>query len=705
LSDSPETTPAPAPAPAPHPLHLGVHWHPEHWPEDQWPLDIERLKEAGVSCVRLFESAWHRFEPREWEFDFEWAVRVLDQLRDAGLKVILATPTAAPPAWMSFKYPEILRVTPDGRRLTHGHPRPYSVVSSRYREFCTRVADQMVHAFRGHDAVIGWQIDDCINGADYGNEARRAFHGWLHERFGQIESLNSTWGTELGSQAYEYFEQVPLPTMARPHPSLAIAFRRFINDQWSSFIQIQCEVIRAGFETPISTNMTSDLAMNYFRQNHLIDRVGADLESADLATAAARFDRMRAEKPGVHYWVLGSPTENFAATTWLSLLSGGELHFLNHWREPWSGPDVNAPALVTATGQWSSDKEALQSLTQKVREQSQYLHDHPPVEARVAVVMSNESAWAFETCGAGVTPASFNYQKIWHEEFHNPIAQAHYWRDVIDQTADFCPYHVIIMPLLPILFRPTRQRLKEWVTEGGCLLIGPLTGHRTEEFTAWTDHEFGGLEELIGATCTGSFIAQNDTQMIWGTDPAPAAEGATQADPPAAPATHGELPASTPQGQCHAFTPTTAHVLARYQTQGQQGDAAILINKLGEGTVITLGARVDRESYLDLIHTLCELANIQSLASGSEQVAVIPRSNPDSSIAAYGVVNLSDQPQTISLPKIGTDRLTGKRIQEDLTLEPYEAMLVEVVAEPSAPSDEIENKPKARDSVLIVKGE
>lgn len=641
------------------------------------------MKEVGVTCARLFESAWHRFEPREWEFDFEWAVRVLDQLRDAGLKVILATPTAAPPAWMSFKYPEILRVTPDGRRLTHGHPRPYSVVSSRYREFCTRVADQMVHAFRGHDAVIGWQIDDQIQGADYSNEARRAFHQWLHERFGQIESLNATWGTELGSQAYEYFEQVPLPTMPNPHPSLAIAFRRFINDQWSSFVQIQCEVIRAGFETPISTNMTPDLSMNYFRQNHLVDRVGANLESADLAAAAVGFDRMRAEKPGVAYWVLRSSSENLAATACLSILSGGELHFLNRWRAPWSGPDMNAPAVVTATGRWFQDKEVLQQLTHKIQEQAQYLHDHSPVEARIAVVMSNESAWALE--------GDLDYHKIWQEEFHTPIAQAHYWRDIIDQTADFCPYHVIILPLVPILFRPTKQRLKEWVTEGGCLLIGPLTGHRTEEFTAWTDQEFGGLEELMGATCTASFTAQSSTQMIWGTDPAPAAEGAPQTPSPT-PTEQAELPASTPRGQCHAFAPTTAHVLARYQTGAQRGDAAILINKLGEGTVITLGARVDRESYLDLIHTLCELAKIQPLASGSEHVAVIPRSNPDNSIAAYGVVNLSDQPQTISLPKIGTDRLTGRRIQEDLTLQPSEVMLVEVIAEPAAALVENENR-------------
>src|SRR5215218_8229971 len=137
----------------------------------------------------------------------------------------------------------------------------------------------------------------------------------------------------------------------------------------------------------------------------------------------------------------------------------------------------------------------------------------PEFAARVAVVMSNESAWAF-----AIDPPQpdFLYETVWRDEFYLPVARAHYWRDLIDQTADFCPYHAIIMPLVPIVFRPTRERLKEWVEGGGCLLIGPMTGHRTEEYTAWTDQAFGGLEELMGATFTGAFAIEEGTTVVWG---------------------------------------------------------------------------------------------------------------------------------------------------------------------------------------------
>ncbi|MDB5321456.1 MAG: beta-galactosidase [Phycisphaerales bacterium] len=672
---------------SPSPLYIGAAWQPELWPEDQWALDVARMKEVGINCVRLFDFAWHRFEPREWEFDFEWAVRILDMLKEAGISVVAATPTAAPPAWMTAKYPEILQVTPEGRRTGHGRARRYSVVSSRYREFCSRIVDQMVHAFRGHDAIVGWQIDNQMSGADYGNEARRTFHSWLHERFGQVESLNKTWGLEFASQAYEYFEQIPIPPVgdvghgpipvaARYHPSLMIAFQRFINDQWSSFIQTQCEVTRSGFDKPLSTNMTPDWGMNYFRQNHLLDRVGMSLsgDAADLSASLMHFDRMRAEKPGVPFWLLGAKSDAAGASAfaWLSTLMGGELLLLDQWRQPWAGPEMSRGGIVTATGRWTAERGSLARLTSQFKEQAEYLGTRPPVEARVGVVMSNESAWAFS-----IEPPEpdFEYEKVWRDDFYLPVAQSHYWRDVIDQTADFCPYHVILMPLVPMVFRPTKERLKEWVEEGGCLLLGPLTGHRTEEFTAWTDQEFGGLEELMGATCSGmhSTAEREGATILWGAETAAPQEPLAEASP-----TESPIPSSTPRGLCYAFAATTAHVLARYHGGAAAGEAAILMNKVGKGTVITLGARVDRESYLDLVHTLCELAKVEPLATGSGHVAVIPRMNADTTIAAYGVVNLTQERQTITLPKAGTDRLSGRSAGPEIELEPREVLLVEV---------------------------
>jgi beta-galactosidase GanA len=637
-------------------LPLGASWYPELWPEDQWALDVVRMKDVGVTVVRLFEYAWHRFEPREWEYDFDWAHRVLDLLHGSGLKAVIATPTAAPPAWLTSKYPEVLGTDAQGRRggrIRH----PYSVVSTRYREFCTRIVDQMVHSFRGHDAILAWQIDSGIDGLEYGGEARRLFHVWLHERFGHIDQLNKAWGTQSWGQAYEYFEQVPLPLGERPHPSISIAYRRFMNDQWGAFIQAQCETIRAGFDKPITVDMPSgrETSLNWFRLNHLVDRVGVTLgDGLRVSDALWYFDRMRGEKPGVSSYLLGAPTNrNVHALGWLAVLAGGDLVLFDHWRTNWAGQEMGRGGIVTATGKWTPAKEPLERLARECREQGAWLESHPPVEARLAIVVSHEADWSF-----GVDPVlddDFNYGRVWHDEFYAPLARRHYWRDVIDQTADFCPYYVILMPLLPIVFRPTKDRLKQWVEEGGCLLLGPFTGHRTEELTAWTDQEFGGLEELMGGT--------------WSRDVGPGE-----------PVTFAEqaVPART-KGRGYALTPTTGQAIATYA----DGTAAALIHKLGEGTVISLAARLDDPAYMRFVETLCDIASIKPLASGSPDVAVLPAMNPDGSIAAYGLINLSDAEQTITLPQHGRDRLSGRDNSADISVPPREVRLIE----PGTPLD------------------
>lgn len=41
-------------------------------------------------------------------------------MAEAGVHLILSTPSGARPAWMSEKYPEVLRVWSDRKRILHG---------------------------------------------------------------------------------------------------------------------------------------------------------------------------------------------------------------------------------------------------------------------------------------------------------------------------------------------------------------------------------------------------------------------------------------------------------------------------------------------------------------------------------------------------------------------------------------------------------
>ena len=191
-------------------LTIGASWYPEMWPEAEWKKDLMRMNELGFNILRAFEFAWHKLEPAEGQYDFDWAIRLLDLCHEHGVQVMVGTPTAAPPAWLTSTYPEVLGTDEDGKRKAHGQRKHFNHHSRLYREYSDKIVKKMVEAFAGHPALHSWQIDNEMSGFDYGSETLEHFHAWLEARYGTVENLNQKWGLEFWSQAYNRFDQVPL---------------------------------------------------------------------------------------------------------------------------------------------------------------------------------------------------------------------------------------------------------------------------------------------------------------------------------------------------------------------------------------------------------------------------------------------------------------------------------------------------------------
>src|ERR1017187_1292711 len=78
----------------------GAAYYHEYMPSERLDKDIELMKKAGLSVVRLGESTWSSFEPQDGQFEFAWMDRILDKLHAAGIKVIFGTPTYSVPVWL-----------------------------------------------------------------------------------------------------------------------------------------------------------------------------------------------------------------------------------------------------------------------------------------------------------------------------------------------------------------------------------------------------------------------------------------------------------------------------------------------------------------------------------------------------------------------------------------------------------------------------
>lgn len=116
-------------------MYIGVDYYPEQWPKTRWAEDVRLMKELGINVVRIAEFGWQLMEPEEGVYDFSLYDEAIELLTSNGIKVVLGTPTATPPAWMIHSYPEILPVDENGVTISFGARRHYTVNSGKYHQF------------------------------------------------------------------------------------------------------------------------------------------------------------------------------------------------------------------------------------------------------------------------------------------------------------------------------------------------------------------------------------------------------------------------------------------------------------------------------------------------------------------------------------------------------------------------------------------
>ncbi len=204
----------------------------------------------GLTYVRIAEFAWSKMEPTEGVFDWQWLDDAVEALHAEGLKVIMCTPTATPPAWLIRKHPEILYTDREGRVREFGSRKHYDHASPIYREHSKRITTEIATRYGNHPAVVGWQTDNewgCHSSTrSYGGASVPAFQAWLEERYGTLDALNDAWGNVFWSQEYSDWDQIEPPrlTVAEPNPSHVLDFYRFASDAVAEFQLDQTRILR-----------------------------------------------------------------------------------------------------------------------------------------------------------------------------------------------------------------------------------------------------------------------------------------------------------------------------------------------------------------------------------------------------------------------------------------------------------------------------
>lgn len=512
---------------------LGVCYYPEQWPEAKWAEDAARMVALGLKWVRIAEFAWVKIEPESGRFDWGWLDRAVGTLGAAGLKVILCTPTAAPPKWLVDRYPDILPVAEDGSVRKFGARRHYCFSSRRYREEAARITRAVAGRYGQNPNVHAWQTDNEYGDHDtiysYSPEAERGFREWLRARYGTIATLNEAWGTSFWSMAYQGFDQIELPNnlVEEPSPTHGVDFIRFSSDQVRDFNRAQVEIIRA-------LSPGRPVTHNYMNQNTDFDHyeVGADLDIASwdvyplgglvhgrLSEAdQARFLRVgdpdqtafnhdlyrgvgrgrmwvMEQQPGPVNWATNNqaPADGMVRLwTWLAYAHGCEMVSYFRWRQAPFAQEQHHSALLLPD---STPDRAFAEIAEVVAEAAALPPTGPREKAPVAFVLDYPSRWA-----TSVLPQGANYRAAHIAlDWYSVLSRLGVDVDIIGQHADLSGYRLVVAPDLVI---PDEGFVDRLLASGAKAIFGPRSGSKTAAMQIPDNLPPGPLARLIDMRVT-----------------------------------------------------------------------------------------------------------------------------------------------------------------------------------------------------------
>ena len=653
-------------AQTPRGLYLGSAWYPEQWPESRWDADLALMEQAHFNVVRVGEFAWSSLEPRENVYTLDWLDRAIALAAKHHLRVVIGTPTDAPPAWLTVKYPETLGVNADGHTREHGSRRQFNYANPHYRELCRAIVLQLAQRFGHNPAVIGWQIGNEYTDESFDPATKAQFHDFLQQRYGTLDNLNRRWATAYWSQTYTDWSQIP---MVNDHgnPGLLLEHKHFVTATWRSFQRNQIDVLRAHVDK--RQFITTNIGGLAWSDNWDHYRIAEDLDFAswddyvgqghlDVAKNAMLNDFVRGWKRQ-NFWVMETqpasvnwaPVNNALAPgetralAWQTIGHGADAVLYWQWRAALNGQEQYHGAIVGADGKPLPLYPELQKLGDELTRVAPYLEGTSP-HAQIALLHTYDSRWAID-----FQPHSNRYdqQKVLLA-FYRPLEQLAQSTgqavDIIDPTqpAVLAQYKVLVAPSLNVIDDALAAKLLTWVKQGGTLLLGPRSGMKDEYNALQPQRQPGPLAEALGAKVEQFYaldkpvtLTPSGTADIW-------AESLT----PASPDTHIALTYSDPGGWL-------------------DGKAAMVEHRVGRGAIAYLGTLPDDATLAITLKKLAPFSPQRIEAPGNVELCTRRGAHGPITIA----INHGDAPATVRLTAPMRDLLTQSSTPvQSLTLAP-----------------------------------
>ncbi|GIP17288.1 beta-galactosidase [Paenibacillus montaniterrae] len=657
-------------------IWYGGDYNPDQWEKQVWDEDLRMFKLAGIDVATLNVFAWAKNQPDEDTYDFGWLDEMMDKLHADGIGVCLATSTAAHPAWMARKYPDVLQVDFNGNKRKFGGRHNSCPNSPTYRKYAVRMAEKLAERYKDHPALLIWHINNEYGGAGncYCDNCEAAFREWLKERYGTLEAVNRAWNTGFWGHTFHDWEDIVLPSGRSEEWSgangrtetnfqgISLDYMRFYSDSLLECYKLEHEAVKKYTPNiPVTTNLMGAFKkLDYHKWAKHMDVVSWDnyprFDTPHSYTGMMH-DLMRGLKDGQPFMLMEQTPSQQNWQPYNSLKRPGIMRLWSYQAVARGADTIMFFQLRRSIGACEKYHGAViehvgHEHTRVFRESAQLgaelgkLGDallDSRVKAKVAIMFDWENWWAIEM-SSGPTIA-LRYVDEAHK-YYDALYRAGIAVDMVSVEADLSDYELVIAPVMYMVKPGVASKLEQYVAAGGSFITTFFSGIVNESDLVKVGGYPGELRKLLGiwAEEIDALLPSQRNRVVI-TDRNIGLKSEYEC---------GML--------CDLIHSEGAEVKAVYGDDFYAGMPALTVNKFGEGEAWYLATSPETAFLSDWLPKLCADRGIAPLlADVPEGVEVTLRVKDG--VEYLFVLNHNEAAATIDLGKQGTELLSGRTMQ------------------------------------------
>ena len=641
-------------------MPYGGDYNPEQYPEEIWEEDMRLLKKAHIDILTLNVFSWAALQPSENEYNFEKLDKIMNIVKENGFKVCLATSTAAHPAWMARKYPDILRVEFNGMKRKFGGRHNSCPNSPTYRKYSVLLAKKLAERYKDYDNIVAWHISNEYGGICYCENCEKAFRKWLKKKYGTVEEVNRAWNTAFWGHTFYDWEDIVAPNLLSEHfdydrtmfQGISLDYNRFNSEAINECYCLERDAVKAITPgIPVTTNLMGFYKqLDYRKWAKTMDFASWDNYpdlSEPYTITAMKHDAMRGIKDGKPFALM---EQTPSVTNWLryntlkrpgvmrlwsyqAVAHGADTVMFFQMRRTIGACEKYHGAIIDHAGHENTrvfrEATALGEELEKIG--SKTLGGRTP--AKVGILFDWDNWWAIEfSAGPSV---DLKYINEVHK-YYRALNRLNIPVDIIDTDSDISGYEVVIAPVMYMVKDDFDIKVRDFVAAGGKFITTFFSGYVDENDLVTMGGYPGKLRELLGI-----WVEEED---------------------------------SLPQDQFNSFVYNGnvyeagllcdilhcegAKPLAVYDKDFYAGMPVITKNVFGKGEAYYMATSSSEKFYRDWLGEICKGCEIGEIAEAEDDLEITVREN-DTGRYIF-VLNHADCEKSFRLTKAGTDIIKDK---------------------------------------------